>query len=206
VARPALCEVKTINERAARRKRHGPAVVITKQLTTPQLAFLCADTSWAMVHDGPLSAEDCPNIALASSSNRRLSLTGASRMIRSATRGSILGSREAFLVLPSEYEGRWRGFPYLCCAVARSPFCQCYSWLVELNPQKTKYNKTDFTTQHALIGFKHPHLPLSSALHNRTYPCPLTSDRTHNARAPTSPRSIGFCAIWESISSNKTDY
>ena len=49
---------------------------------------------------------------------------------------------------------------------------------------------------------KHPHLPLSSALHNRTYPCPLTSDRTRNARAPTSPRSIGFCAIWESISSS----
>jgi len=33
--RPALCEVKTINERAARRKRHGPAVVITRQLATP---------------------------------------------------------------------------------------------------------------------------------------------------------------------------
>ena len=64
--------------------------------------------------------------------------------------------------------------------------------------------KADFTTQHALIGFKHPHLPQSSALHNRTYPCPLTSDRTRNARAPTSPRSIGFCAIWESISSSSS--
>ena len=47
-------------------------------------------------------------------------------------------------------------------------------------------------------------LPLSSALHNRTYPCPLTSNRTRNARAPTSPRSIGFCAIWESISSSSS--
>jgi len=28
------------------------------------------------------------------------------------------------------------------------------------------------------------------------------SRRTRNARAPTSPRSIGFCAIWESISSS----
>jgi len=64
--------------------------------------------------------------------------------------------------------------------------------------------KADFTTQHALIGFKHPHLPQSSALHNRTCPCPLTSDRTRNARAPTSPRSIGFCAIWESISSSSS--
>ena len=62
--------------------------------------------------------------------------------------------------------------------------------------------KADPTTQHALIGFKHPHLPQPSALHNRTCPCPLTSDRTRNARAPTSPRSIGFCAIWESISSS----
>ena len=58
--------------------------------------------------------------------------------------------------------------------------------------------KTDPTT-HALIGFKHPHLPQPSALHNRTCPCPLTSD---NARAPTSPRSIGFCAIWDCISSS----
>ena len=64
--------------------------------------------------------------------------------------------------------------------------------------------KADFTTQHALIGFKHPHLPQSSASHNRTYPCPLTSDRTRNARAPTSPRSIGFCVIWESISSSSS--
>ena len=64
--------------------------------------------------------------------------------------------------------------------------------------------KADFTTQHALIGFKHPHLSQPSALHNRTCPCPLTSDRTRNARAPTSPRSIGFCAIWESISSSSS--
>ena len=28
--------------------------------------------------------------------------------------------------------------------------------------------------------------------------------RTRNARAPTSPRSIGFCAIWESISSSSS--
>ena len=62
--------------------------------------------------------------------------------------------------------------------------------------------KADPTTQHALIGFKHPHLPQPSALHNRTCPCPLTSDRTRNARAPTSPRSIGFCAIWDCISSS----
>ena len=64
--------------------------------------------------------------------------------------------------------------------------------------------KADPTTQHALIGFKHPHLPQPSALHNRTCPCPLTSDRTRNARAPTSPRSIGFCAIWDCISSSST--
>ena len=62
--------------------------------------------------------------------------------------------------------------------------------------------KADPTTQHALIGFKHPHPPQPSALHNRTCPCPLTSDRTRNARAPTSPRSIGFCAIWDCISSS----
>ena len=62
--------------------------------------------------------------------------------------------------------------------------------------------KADPTTQHALIGFKHPHLPQPSALHNRTCPCPLTSDRTRNARAPTSPRSIGFCAIWGCISTS----
>ena len=64
--------------------------------------------------------------------------------------------------------------------------------------------KADPTTQHALIGFKHPHLPQPSALHNRTCPCPLTSDRTRNARAPTSPRSIGFCAIWDCISSSSS--
>ena len=64
--------------------------------------------------------------------------------------------------------------------------------------------KADPTTQHALIGFKHPHLPQPSALHNRTCPCPLTSDRTRNARAPTSPRSIGFCVIWDCISSSSS--
>jgi len=47
----------------------------------PQLTFLCANISWAMVRGGPLSAEDFPDITLASSLNRRLSLTGASRMI-----------------------------------------------------------------------------------------------------------------------------
>ena len=41
----------------------------------PQLTFLCANISWAMVRGGPLSAEDCPDMTLASSSNRRLSLT-----------------------------------------------------------------------------------------------------------------------------------
>ena len=96
----------------------------------PQLTFLCANTSWVMLRGGPLSTGDCPDTALASSSNRRLSLTGASRMIRSVTRGSIFERRET-LVLPSEYESRMRGLPYLCFAVARSPVRQCSSWLVE---------------------------------------------------------------------------
>ena len=85
----------------------------------PQLTFLCANISWAVVRGGPLSAEDFPDITLTSSSNRRLSLTGASRMTRLATRGSMLERREN-LVLLSEYESRRRGFPGLCCAVAMS--------------------------------------------------------------------------------------
>ena len=32
----------------------------------------------------------------------------------------------------------------------------------------------------------------------------LTSDRTRNAHAPTSPRSIGFCALWDCISSSSS--
>ena len=95
----------------------------------PLLTFLCADISSAMVRGGPLSAEDCPDMMLASSSNRRLSLGGASRMIISATRGSMLEKRET-LVLPAEYESRRRGFPDLCFEEARSPFRQCCSWLV----------------------------------------------------------------------------
>jgi len=82
----------------------------------PQLTFLCANISLAVLRGRPLSAEDFPDMALASCSNRRLSLTGASRMIRSATRGSMLERRET-LVLPSEYESRRRGFPGFCCAV-----------------------------------------------------------------------------------------
>jgi len=37
MARLASCEVNKINERAAPRKRHGPAVVITQQLATPSV-------------------------------------------------------------------------------------------------------------------------------------------------------------------------
>jgi len=47
-----------------------------------------------------------------------------------------------------------------------------------------------------------PHLPQPSTLYSRACSCPLASNRTRNARAPTSPHSIGFCAIWESISSS----
>jgi len=96
----------------------------------PQLTFLCANISWAMVRGGPLSAEDMPQHGACELLDRRLSLTGASRMIRSVTRGSIFERRET-LVLPSEYESRMRGLPYLCFAVARSPVRQCSSWLVE---------------------------------------------------------------------------
>ena len=83
--------------------------------------FLCAKISWAVERGGLLSAEDCPDMTLANSSNRRLGLTGASRMTRLATRGRMLERRET-MVLPSEYESRGRGFPDLCCAVARAPF------------------------------------------------------------------------------------
>ena len=70
---------------------------------------------------------------------------------------------------------------------------------------QTKAKHTQFTLGSlGPIGFKHPHLPQPSALHNRTCLCPLTSDRTRNARAPTTPRGIGFCAIWDCISSSSS--
>ena len=53
------------------------------------------------------------------------------------------------------------------------------------------------TPQHALIGFT-PTSTHPSALHIRArLTSSLDTDRTCNARAPTSPRRTGFCAIWD---------
>jgi hypothetical protein len=73
-------------------------------------------------------------------------------------------------------------------------------------PPQTKYCSFGQTeiTNFCLRCRYHPHLPQPSALHNCACPCPLTSDRTRNARAPTSPRSTGFCVIWEGASSSSS--
>jgi len=86
-------------------------------------------------------------------------LSGASRMIRSATRGSMLERREA-LVLPSEYESRRRGFPGSCCAVARGPFRQCCSWLVE--KAMLQFRSSTIGTALDLDGVPLGHAPLQA--------------------------------------------
>jgi hypothetical protein len=43
--------------------------------------------------------------------------------------------------------------------------------------------------------------PLAPAL---AHTSSLDTDRARNAHAPTSPRSIGFCAIWDCISSSSS--
>ena len=61
-----------------------------------------------------------------------------------------------------------------------------------------------FALEGTLRGEVYYALVQVALLYDRTCPCPLTSDRTRNARAPTSPRSIGFCAIWDCISSSSS--
>ena len=52
------------------------------------------------------------------------------------------------------------------------------------------------TPQHALIGFTPAPLTQAPCTPALAHTSSLDTDRTRNARAPTSPRSTGFCAIW----------
>ena len=66
--------------------------------------------------------------------------------------------------------------------------------------------RSPLTPQHALIGFTptptHPSAaPCTPAL---AHTSPLDTERKRSARAPTSPRSTGLCAIWDCISSSSS--
>ena len=60
------------------------------------------------------------------------------------------------------------------------------------------------TPQHALIGFTPAPLTQAPCTPALAHTSSLDTDRTRNAHAPTSPRSIGFCAISDCISSSSS--
>jgi len=49
------------------------------------------------------------------------------------------------------------------------------------------------------LHFVRPSGYLDSGFPVLAHPSSLDTDRTRDARAPTSPRSTGFCAIWSCI-------